>query len=1097
MSTRHRSFRVLFLGAFSPFLALAPAPGAHAQSPDPAALTANLSLREIGPAIMGGRITNLAVNEANPAHFFVGTATGGLWKTTSAGQAWEPVFDDQPTSSIGAVAMAPSNPNVVWVGTGEPQNRQSSPYGAGVFRSTDGGRTWQSRGLEDTRHIARVVIHPRDPDVVYVAAVGHLWGPNPERGVYRTADGGETWERVLYIDDDTGVIDLVMDPADPKTLFAATYQRRRTAWGFSADGPGSGIHRTTDGGGSWTELTEGLPEGYKGRIGLDVYRRDGNLVYAIIESRSGKGRGIYRSLDRGETWDRVSQTNPRPMYFSLLRIDPNDPERIYIGGVRLGISDDGAKTFRAGDGADGIHVDHHDIWIDPANSDHLLLGSDGGLAVSWDRAEHWRQIDNLALGQFYEIGVSMEDPYAVCGGLQDNSSWCAPNDTRSGYGIRNGDWVDVSGGDGFYNKIDPTNPDVIYTESQGGNISRYDRRTGQSVRMRPVARPDDEDEDRSYRFNWNAPIHVSAHDPNTVYIGANHLLRSRNQGATWEEASPDLTRQIDRDTLLIMGMPVTDSTLSRNDGISTYGNITTIAESPFTGDLLYVGTDDGNLQRTRDGGATWTDLTGNLRGLPERTYVSSVIASAAEGGRVYATFDGHRNDDYRPYVYVSEDHGDSWQPIASGLPDLSVNRIREHPHTPDLLFLGNEVGAYFSLDRGGAWHRLEGNLPTVPVDDIVIHPRDNDLILGTHGRSIWILDDLSPFQQWSDLRGRMAAVLPVGEVTRWHRAGGWPFWGDEFQGDNPPEGATIRYYLSESAVAATVATAEDDGSASDNGSASDDRAATGSATNGRATDGPASNGDGPSRRSDRAESDDEVRLEILDAAGETVRTLEITREAGLHEVSWDLRTDPPYEPEGGRASGGGGRFGGPPRGMPVMAGRYTAALTVRDERFTADIQLDDDPRVTASAADLEARQQALHTLYELAEPVYLAGRRLGALEEQVRDARGLIEGRDDLPTEVSEAVDSLEAELEAIREDLGPVQRASRLGFAIEGSATRPTDDQTWQIEKGGRDAEALIQRLNRVIETDMPALYDLLNEHGVRPDPGKVVPLPRRSGGP
>ncbi len=1043
---------------------------AHTQSPDLAGEAAKLKWRQIGPAIMGGRIADMAVNEDNPAHYFVGTATGGLWRTLNNGQTWDPVFDDQPTSSIGAVSLAPSNPNVVWVGTGEPQNRQSSPYGAGVFRSTDGGNTWQFKGLEETRHVGGISVHPDDPDVAYVAAVGHLFGPNPERGVYRTTDGGESWERVLFVDEHTGAIDLAMDPGDPETLFAAMYQRQRTVWGFSADGGGSGIYRTTDGGDTWTELRNGLAEGDMGRIGLDVYRRDGNLVYAIVEARDD-GRGIYRSLDRGETWEKVSDVNPRPMYFSLIRIDPNDPERIYIGGVQFGISDDGARTFRDGDGAEGIHVDHHALWINPSNSSHLLLGSDGGLAISLDRAEHWRQIDNLPLGQFYEIGVSMEDPYTVCGGLQDNSSWCAPHNTYSEYGVMNGDWIDVSGGDGFYNKVDPTNPDIIYTESQGGNISRYDRRTGQSMRIRPVARPDADGEEREYRFNWNSPIHVSVHDPATVYIGANHLLRSRDRGVSWEEASPDLTRQIDRDTLEVMEARVTERTLSRNDGTNNYGNITTISESPFDRNLLFVGTDDGNVQVTRDGGRTWTNLTG-FPDLPDGTYVSSVVASAAAEGLVYVTFDGHWDDDYRPFVYMSRNFGRSWQRIVGGLPDWSVNRIREHPRNPDLLFVGNEIGVYMSPNRGRDWHRLDGNLPTVPVDDIVIHPRDNDLILGTHGRSIWILDDIRVLEELSMALRSDVYVFPVRPVDLRTRSGGWPFWGDEFQGENPPEGAIIRFHLSERALANVQPVASSPGD-------SDGR----------------SDGNGSARAANAAESG--ATLSIRDRSGTVIRPLGTVDVAGLGEVVWDLRIEPPYvaEPtEGG--GGGGGRFGGPPSGPRVLPGRYTVALTAGIQEWTTEVVVRPDPRVEFATADREARQEALMTLYHLAKPVYLAGQRTRTLQGQIRDVRAQLQDREDVPEALSAEVGAIADELDEIQEEMGTVQRATRLSGAIEGSATRPTADQLWQIEQAWTDATEVIGRLNRVLEERMPALNRMLDENGIRPEVGEAVALPRRPGG-
>ncbi|HSH76611.1 MAG TPA: hypothetical protein VLA09_13055, partial [Longimicrobiales bacterium] len=559
--------------------------------------TGALEWREIGPTLMGGRISDLAVVESEPSTFYVGTASSGLWKTENAGITFVPVFDDESTASIGDVTVAPSNGNVVWVGTGEPQNRQSSPWGHGVYRSTDAGATWTHLGLEDTHHIARIQVHPRDPDVAYVAAVGHLWGENPERGVYKTSDGGRTWAKVLFVDDRTGAIDLIMDPNDPQTLFAATYQRQRRAWGFNGGGPGSGIHRTTDGGATWVALNEGLPAGDKGRIGLDVYRRDGNLVCATIEAdarppgdepvgeRPDTLNGVYCSTDRGRSWEQRSTTNDRPMYYSQIRIDPNDPQLIYLGGVSLFRSSDGGRTF-TDDGAQGVHLDHHALWIDPSNSDHLILGSDGGVSVSWDRSENWRQLENLPVAQFYEIGLDMREPYHVCGGLQDNGSWCAPSDTWSNQGIRTRDWYNVGGGDGFFTVLHPRDGRIMFAESQGGNLFRVDLVTGERVRIRPVGRPDADGEPPELRWNWNTPVLLSVHDDSTVYIGANVLFRSRDLGQTWEQISGDLTRAIDRDEVEIMGVRGSEPQMSVNDGQASYGNLTALAESAVDPSVL-------------------------------------------------------------------------------------------------------------------------------------------------------------------------------------------------------------------------------------------------------------------------------------------------------------------------------------------------------------------------------------------------------------------------------------------------------------------------------------------------------------------------------
>ncbi len=1032
--------RTSFLAATALFVAGAAAPAAPLGAQDTTPLERALSgmtFREIGPAIMGGRVSDLAIHPSAPATWYVGLASGGLWKTTSHGMSWTPLFDDMPVSSIGAVTVAPSNPEVVWVGTGEPQNRQSSPYGGGVFRSLDGGRSWSDLGLHETRHIGRIVVHPTDPDVAWVAAVGHLWGPNDERGVYRTTDGGESWEQVLHRDADTGAIDLVMDPNDPRTLYAALYQRRRTVFGFSASGEGSGLYRTLDGGETWTELTEGLPEGDKGRMGVDVYAGDSHLVYASVEGSSARERGLYRSRDRGESWERVSDNNPRPMYFSMVRIDPSNPDRVYMGGVAFQVSDDGGHTWWERDGAENIHVDHHALWIDPSDPGHLVLGSDGGISSSWDGARTWQHHDNLAIGQFYEIGVDMQDPYHVCGGLQDNSSWCAPSRTLDGYGIGNDDWTDVWGGDGFYNQPDPFDARWVFTESQGGNSGRVNMLTGETVRMRPAYRGDDED--GGYAWNWNAPIAVSTHVEGTIYVGSDHLMRSRDRGITWEEASPDLTRGIDRDTLEIFGRPLSEPHVSRNDGLSAYGTISTIDESPLSADVIWVGTDDGNVQVTRDGGDTWTNTAGAVAGLPGPRYVSRVEASAHVEGRAYVTFDGHFDDDYAPYVYTTDDFGLTWRRIVSGLPDHSVNVVREHPRAPDLLFVGNEVGLWASVDRGQAWHRLSGGLPTVPVDDLVIHPRDNDLVVGTHGRSIWIADDIGPLEELSaEVAGRAAHLFAVRRGTHYAELGGWPFWGDDYFGDNPPSGALIRYHLAE------------------------------------------------------ALDLESVGLVVVDAAGDTVRSLGGPTDAGLHTVVWDLRHDAPYE----AGPGQGGGFFGAPSGPPVMPGAYTVRLEAAGLVMEQAVDVRIDPRVETTPAALRARQALMVDAVALAEPVRDAQNRLRTLREQLDDVEALVADHADADDALRERVSALRARVDSVGDDLGPVTAGMRAGSGAESSFQAPTADALWQVDRAWDELPGVVDRVNTLVTRDVPALYAELDRLGIRPDPGTAMETPRRPGG-
>ena len=869
-------------------LLLLAAPAASQTAEQVESILNKIEWRNIGPAIMGGRIDDIAVVESDPKVFWVGTASAGVWKTVNHGITWIPQFQNEEVSSIGSLAVAPSDPSVVWVGTGEPANRQSSSWGNGVYVSNDGGTTWTHKGLEDTHHIGRVLVHPTDPGTVYVAALGHLWGPNEERGVYRTRDGGETWDRVLSGDENTGAVELAMDPESPDILYAALYQRRRRAYGFAGGGPGSGIHRTTDGGDTWTKLGGGLPEGDTGRIGLNVYRRDPRIVYAIVENREG---GVFRSEDKGLTWERMSDTNPRPMYYSQIRIDPNNDQRIWVLGTQMYYSQDGGRTF-ATDWVQRIHVDHHALWIDPADSNHMVLGNDGGIHLSWDRGRSWDFVNTIPLGQFYEIGHDMGTPYMVYGGLQDNGSWGAPSRTFFRQGISNEDWFRIGGGDGFYTEAIPGDPDTVYVESQNGNLRRLNRRTSETK----LIRPQPENGGERYRFDWNSPIVISPHDPDTVYYGGNRLFISSDRGDAWTRTD-DLTKRLDRDELPIMDVPVTEDTLSRHDGISSFGQIVTIAVSSLEEGVIYVGADDGNLQRSRDGGQTWDDLTGNLPGVPDQTYVTRLIASAHAASRVYVTLDGHRNDDYATYAFVSDDYGDSFQSIAGTLPpEAALNVIREHHDNENFLVTGGEFGVYVTLDRGANWHRIRGQIPTVPVDDLAIHPRENDLILGTHGRSIWIADDIAPLTTLdASVFDKDLHLFPVRDAVAWriytHKGNtGHKF----FIAENPPEGALLHIYA-------------------------------------------------------KAAGEAEI---TVSAGGDAVRTLKAELEPGLNRVNWDLRYDSPV-PDGGQG------FGGPPRGPRVLPGAYAVRVASGDASAAGSVAVSEDPRIQIPEADRRANHDAL------------------------------------------------------------------------------------------------------------------------------------------
>ena len=986
-----------------------------------------LEWRNIGPANMGGRINDFAVVEADPNIVFAATASAGVWRTTNNGVTWEPVFDEQPVSSIGDIAVAPSDPSIVWVGSGESNNRQSSSWGNGVYKSTDGGDSWTNVGLEDTLHIGRIVIHPTNPEVVYVAATGHLWGPNDDRGLYKTTDGGQTWTNTLFIDRDTGMTDVAMDPVSPGTLYAASYQRRRTAFGFSGGGPGSGIYKTTNGGESWRRLTDGLPDGITGRVGLDIYRSDPRIVYAVVQNANG---GMFRSDDRGESWTRMSDTNPRPMYYSQIRIDPLNDQRIWAAGARMFYSQDGGKTF-VDDWVQTIHGDFHALWINPADSNHMLAGSDGGVHYSYDRGRTWDFVDTMALGQFYEIGYDMETPYNIYGGLQDNGSWGGPVRTLYRRGITNEDWFRVGGGDGFYTQVDPNDPTPLHVESQNGNVSRLDLETSE----RKSIRPEPEDESERYRFDWNSPILISPHNSQTIYYGGNRLFKSTDRGDTWTRTD-DLTREQDRDEMPIMGVEVTDDTPSRHDGISTFGQIISISESPRREGVLYVGTDDGNVQVSQDGGTSWQEVAGLIPDLPEGTYVSRVQASYHADTRVYATMDGHRSDDYSVYVYVSEDSGDSWRSLASNIPDgHTMNVIREHPRNENLLVLGGEFGAYITINRGGEWHQIKGAVPTVPVDDIAIHSRDNDLILGTHGRSIWVLDDMTPLEKLSE--GVLASNLHLFDVRD---AIGYRINNHKgntghkmFIAPNPPEGALIHYFLN-----------------------------------------------------DEVDGEDAVEVTIQDGAGEVIRTLDAPGSVGLNRVNWDLRHEPPVP-----LTGQGG-FGGSPPGPRALPGTYGVQVTVGGRQATTSVKVSDDPRINVSAADRRSQQDAMLRLGNLIARLTEAHQtaeslqtQLGSLAESLEDAE-VPASVSSLVESVSERVDDLEREL-ARGGGFGGARprplyaRMTRIYGNLNSYTEGPSALQLERIELYGQELNRLVEELDQLIANEIANLNIAVEQNGIR----------------
>lgn len=758
-----------------------------------------LSLRNIGPATTGGRIADIAVNPTNPAQYYLGVASGGVWKTDNAGITWQPLFDDQGSYSIGDVTLDPNQPNVVWVGTGENNSQRSVGYGDGVYKSVDGGKSWTNTGLTESEHIARIVIDPRDSNIVYVAAQGPLWRAGGDRGVYKSTDGGTTWTHSLAISEHTGVTDLLMDPRHPDVLYAASYQRRRHVWTLINGGPESTLYKSTDAGKSWHKIDNGLPSSDMGRIGLALAPSQPDTLYAIVEAQ--EGAGIYRSDDAGGSWHKQSDyLSGSPQYYQEIAVDPLNANRVYSLDTYLMISEDGGKHFQK-TGEANKHVDNHAIWIDPHNTAHLRVGCDGGLYETWDRGKTWGFKDNLPITQFYRVTADDAQPfYHVYGGTQDNYSLGAPHRTNNQHGIRNSDWTITLGGDGFESVIEPGNPNIIYSQAQYGWLARYDKQSGETAMIRPMS----PDENEAQRWNWNSPLLVSAHDPKRLYYASQRLFRSDDRGNDWQAISSDLSQNIDRNRLEVMEKVWSVDSIAKNKSTSFYGSIVSLAESPLLDGLLYTGSDDGVMHITKNGGTKWHKLHWP-RGVPEMTYVSDLEASQFDAKVVYASFDNHKRGDFQPYLYVSYDQGESWENIVGDLPEKGTiyTIAQDHKH-PGLLFAGTEFGVFFTQNGGKNWHQLKKGIPTIAVRDIDIQPREDDLVLATFGRGIYILDDYSPLRIATEkLTETIATLAPVRRALQYVQAtplggSGKGFHGANFYtANNPQYGAVFTYYLHE------------------------------------------------------------------------------------------------------------------------------------------------------------------------------------------------------------------------------------------------------------------------------------------------------------
>ncbi|MCG8604242.1 hypothetical protein MJD09_04480, partial [bacterium] len=981
----------------------------------------------------------------DPSTYYFGGADGGVFKTTNGGVTFEALFTKQRAYSVGALAIAPSDHNVIWLGSGEGDPRNSVGYGNGVYRSLDGGKTWTHLGLDRTEHIKRIVVHPDNPDIAYVAALGREWGPNEERGVFKTTDGGKTWQKILYKDPDTGCSDVAMEEANPRIIYAGMWTFRRRPWRFDGGGKETALYRSMDGGETWKKLSRGLPKGPMARIGVAVAQSQPNIVYLITEFK--EDGTLFRSENRGDSWRMVNDDrnlNFRPFYYSDVKVDPNNPDHLYTLSGRLSKSTDGGKTFRRI--ARDVHGDHQSFWIDPMNSNRLLSGTDGGFQVSFDAGETFDIINNVELSQFYQLDVDNRDPYRVYGGLQDNGTWVGPSNSLRRAGILKRDWNKLAGGDGYYAIPIPGNEDEVYTNLQGGVIFHVDSRAGNVRNIHPYPKitgsAGDAIADHKYRFNWDSPIHISPHDPNTVYFGGNVLFKTTDKGYTWEEISPDLTTD-DKSKQQTSGGEIYQD----NTAAEFHCTILTIAESPVEKGVIWVGTDDGNVQITRDGGQTWTNVKDKIRGLPDFAWIAKIHASEHDAGTAFVAVDHHRSDDFRPYAFMTTDYGKSWKKISEGLPqDDYVKVIRQDPYYANLLYVGMEHGIFASWDKGGTWTKINNNLPPASVRDLRVQARERDLVVGTHGRGAWILDDIRPLQKLAHAQGKDVHLFEPRKATRWHLYSQFENLGQRtWTARNPAYGAYVNFYLAEDAK-------------------------------------------------------EPVTLTITDSEGRLVRTMtDSSAKAGVNRLVWNLR----YEDATRLDTQAPGRrrrfnFGGP----QVAPATYMASLTAAGKTMQTTITVRPDPRLEMTEADYTAQTETVLALRELLSQTHELINNTASLTKQLKDLKAklkLVQGStngsgngteesDDAGGEEFAAIDNALQEIKAFRDELRrpppgmnyrqrPRLRSEirSLMRAVDGATARPTAPQKFRLTQLTEEMSQAQRTYEKILSTEIAEINKMV----------------------
>ncbi len=922
-------------------------------------LLAGLKARSIGPAGMSGRVAAIDAVESNPDIVYVGAATGGVWKSTNGGLTFEPIFDDQPVAAIGAISIFQANPSIVWVGTGEGNVRNSASVGNGIYRSLDGGITWSHLGLEGTERIHRIVLDPTDPNIAWAAALGRAWGENPERGVYKTTDGGKSWRRVLYVDEKTGAADVAIDPAHPNHLLATTWAYRRWPYSFKSGGPGSGLWSSFDGGESWKRATEedGLPAGELGRIGLAFSRSTPEIVYAMVEAKKS---ALLRSEDGGKSWKTTNDkpnVNPRPFYFCEIRVDPRVPNRLFSLDFNVRVSEDGGKTLSGAPFGREIHGDHHALWIDPANPRRMYIGDDGGVAVSHDGGKTAGFVTTLPLAQFYHVAVDNDVPYHVYGGLQDNGSWRGPSSSWNQGGLRSFEWSVVGGGDGFDTVPDPTDSTRGYAMWQGGNLSRWNLGTGEARDIKPPApKGDGGKAPTELRFNWNAGFAIDPFDPATIYLGSQFLHSSTDRGESWEIISPDLsTNNPEWQKQDESGGLTPDVT-----GAENYTTILAVVPSSLERGTIWVGTDDGRLQITRDGGLSWTSVEKNVPGVPAQTWIPHVKASRHAPGTAFVVFDDHRRSNWATYLYRTDDYGKSWKSLAT--PNLRgyAQAIEQDPVDPNLLFLGTEFGLWVSFDAGKSWHAWRHGVPTVGVYDLVVHPRDGDLVVATHGRAIYVVDDIRPLRGLSaESLGKKLHLFEIGDVAQHWRSfgnGGYGLGHGEYAGENRPYGALIAVSLAADDLPWRDEKLERARKAGEKAKAKDEKDGTDVKDNEKA----------------KEEEAGKVEVEIRDATGRLVRTMREKAYRGINRFVWDLDRDAFRQPPSDEPEDSPDEATGP----ELPPGTYSVRTSFRGETAEGSVKVLADPRTQNRAEDWAARETAIGRVGKLRDDVVAAIERI-------------------------------------------------------------------------------------------------------------------------